>query len=122
MSQQQSVTGGRTCNQQLYNEYITDQAPSKRSKAIQYQTNTGNTQEDFCDKNKDKKGTHGISLAKALKASAKVSVLVSMDTPRPSTATAPRGRGVVMIPTMVPAKMASRFLGKQADKADRREW
>lgn len=49
-------------------------------------------------------------MAKAEKASAKESVLVSMDTPRPNMATAPRGRGVVMMPTMVPAKMASRFL------------
>ena len=49
-------------------------------------------------------------MAKAEKPSANVSVLVSMDTPRPSIATAPSGSGVVMMPTMVPAKMASRFL------------
>ncbi len=52
--------------------------------------------------------THGISLANALKASANESVLVSIDTPRPSTATAPSGSGVVMMPTIVPAKIASR--------------
>ena len=53
--------------------------------------------------------SHGISLANALNASANVSVLVSIDTPRPSTATAPSGSGVVMMPTIVPVKMASRF-------------
>ena len=58
--------------------------------------------------------THGISLAKALKAAAKVRVLVSMAAPRPSMATAPRGRGCVMMPTMVPRKTASR---RQACKA-----
>jgi hypothetical protein len=37
-------------------------------------------------------------LEKAEKAAAKVSVLVIMETHRPSMATAPRGRGVVMMP------------------------
>lgn len=60
-------------------------------------------------------------MAKALKASAKVRVFVSMLTPRPSTATAPRGRGVVMMPTMVPAKIASRFL-QQEEGRDRVGW
>ena len=54
--------------------------------------------------------THGISLEKALKASAKVSTLVSMAAPMPSIATAPRGSGVVMMPTMVPTKTESRCL------------
>mmetsp|Transcript_31658 Transcript_31658/g.57526 ORF Transcript_31658/g.57526 Transcript_31658/m.57526 type:complete len:210 (-) Transcript_31658:28-657(-) len=52
--------------------------------------------------------SQGISLAKALKASGKVRTLVSMAAPRPRTATAPRGRGVVIIPTMVPIKTASK--------------
>ena len=51
---------------------------------------------------------YGISLVKALNAAAKVSVLVSMEAPRPSIATAPRGSGVVMMPTIVPTKIASR--------------
>mmetsp|Transcript_20254 Transcript_20254/g.56152 ORF Transcript_20254/g.56152 Transcript_20254/m.56152 type:complete len:207 (-) Transcript_20254:45-665(-) len=52
--------------------------------------------------------SHGISLAKALKAAAKVMVLVSIAAPRPSIATAPRGRGEVMIPAMVATKIDSR--------------
>lgn len=50
----------------------------------------------------------GISLAKALNAAAKVRVLVIMVAPRPSMATAPRGRGWVMMPAMVPKKMERR--------------
>lgn len=53
-------------------------------------------------------GAHGISLAKAENAAAKVSVLVSIVAPRPSMATAPSGSGLVMMPTMVPRKIASR--------------
>ena len=52
--------------------------------------------------------THGISLAKALNAAAKVKVLVSMVAPRPIMATAPSGSGLVMIPTIVPRKIAKR--------------
>ena len=51
---------------------------------------------------------HGISLENAEKAAEKVSVFVSIVAPKPSMATAPRGRGWVMMPTMVPRKMASR--------------
>lgn len=54
------------------------------------------------------RGAHGISEEKALKAWVKVSVLVSMLAPRPSMATAPRGSGLVMMPTMVPMNTASR--------------
>lgn len=51
---------------------------------------------------------HGISLANAENAAANVSVLVSIVAPRPSIATAPSGSGLVMMPTIVPRKMASR--------------
>ena len=49
-------------------------------------------------------GTYGISEAKALNASAKVSTFVIMAAPRPMMATAPSGSGVVMMPTIVPAR------------------
>ncbi len=52
--------------------------------------------------------SYGISLEKALKAAAKVKVLVSIVAPSPIIATAPKGNGLVMIPTIVPRKMASR--------------
>ncbi len=52
--------------------------------------------------------SYGISLEKALKAAAKVRVLVSIVAPSPIIATAPKGSGLVMIPTIVPRKMASR--------------
>ena len=52
--------------------------------------------------------SQGISEAKAEKAAAKVRVLVAMAAPSPSMATAPRGSGLVMMPTIVPRKMASR--------------
>lgn len=52
--------------------------------------------------------TYGISLENALKAAPNVRVLVSMVAPRPSMATAPRGRGCVIIPTIVAKKMARR--------------
>jgi len=52
--------------------------------------------------------SYGISLEKALKAAAKVKVLVSIVAPRPNIATAPKGKGLVMIPTIVPRKMASK--------------
>lgn len=52
--------------------------------------------------------TYGISLEKALNAAANVKVLVSMVAPSPIIATAPKGRGFVMIPTMVPRNMARR--------------
>ena len=51
--------------------------------------------------------SHGIGSPKAENAAANVSVLVSTEAPRPSSATAPRGRGWVMIPTMVARKIAS---------------
>ena len=51
---------------------------------------------------------HGISLANAEKAPAKVRVPVKMDAPSPMMATAPRGSGLVMIPAMVARKMAKR--------------
>ncbi len=44
---------------------------------------------------------------KAEKAAAKVRVLVRTEAPSPSKATAPRGRGCVIIPTMVARKIAS---------------
>lgn len=52
--------------------------------------------------------TYGISLANALKAAAKVRVFVSIQTPSPIMATAPKGNGVVIIPTIVPRKMDRR--------------
>ena len=52
--------------------------------------------------------SYGISLEKALKAAAKVKVLVNIVAPSPIIATAPKGNGLVMIPTIVPRKMASR--------------
>lgn len=52
--------------------------------------------------------TYGISLANALKAAPKVRTFVSMVAPNPSTATAPRGRGCVMMPTIVDKKIANR--------------
>ena len=51
---------------------------------------------------------YGISLEKALNAAANVKVLVSMVAPSPIIATAPKGNGFVMIPTIVPRKIASR--------------
>ena len=54
-----------------------------------------------------KEQTHGISLAKALKAAPNVRVFVSMVAPNPSIATAPKGRGCVIMPTMVERKIAS---------------
>lgn len=52
--------------------------------------------------------TYGISLENALKACAKVRVLVSMVAASPIIATAPSGSGLVIIPTIVPRKIASR--------------
>ena len=52
--------------------------------------------------------SQGISEATAENAAAKVSVLVTMAAPRPSIATAPSGSGLVMMPTIVPRKIASR--------------
>lgn len=52
--------------------------------------------------------TYGISLENALKACAKVRVLVNMVAASPIMATAPRGSGLVMIPTIVPRKIARR--------------
>mmetsp|Transcript_17274 Transcript_17274/g.23871 ORF Transcript_17274/g.23871 Transcript_17274/m.23871 type:complete len:196 (-) Transcript_17274:78-665(-) len=51
----------------------------------------------------------GISLAKALKAAANVSTFVAIATPRPIMATAPRGSGVVIIPTIVARKIERSF-------------
>ncbi|KAE8124218.1 hypothetical protein FH972_019123 [Carpinus fangiana] len=50
--------------------------------------------------------SQGIGSPKAEKAATKVSVLVSTDAPRPIRATAPRGKGCVMIPTMVARRCA----------------
>lgn len=50
---------------------------------------------------------HGIGSPKAENAAEKVSVFVSTDAPRPIRATAPRGRGWVIIPTIVAKKIAS---------------
>jgi hypothetical protein len=52
--------------------------------------------------------SQGISEEKAEKACAKVSVPVIIVAPRPSIATAPSGSGCVMIPTIVPRKIARR--------------
>lgn len=51
--------------------------------------------------------SHGIGSPNAENAAANVSVRVSTAAPRPSSATAPSGRGWVMIPTMVARKMDS---------------
>lgn len=51
--------------------------------------------------------SHGTGLRKSESAAEKVRVLVSMDTPVPSKAMAPRGKGQVMISTMVGRKIAS---------------
>ncbi|KAG6632462.1 hypothetical protein CIPAW_13G161200 [Carya illinoinensis] len=51
--------------------------------------------------------SQGIGSPKAENAAAKVRVLVSTEAPSPISATAPRGNGWVMIPTIVARKMAS---------------
>lgn len=51
--------------------------------------------------------SQGIGSPKAENAAEKVSVLVSTEAPRPIRATAPSGKGCVMIPTMVARKIAS---------------
>lgn len=51
--------------------------------------------------------SHGIGSPKAENAAAKVSVLVRTHAPSPMSATAPSGRGWVMIPTIVARKMES---------------
>ncbi|KAE8056280.1 hypothetical protein FH972_013066 [Carpinus fangiana] len=51
--------------------------------------------------------SQGIGSPKAEKAAVKVSVLVSTNAPKPIKATTPRGKGCVMISTMVARKMAS---------------
>lgn len=56
-------------------------------------------------KKKARAMSQGIGSPKAEKAAAKVRVLVRTQAPRPMRATAPRGRGWVMIPTMVDRKM-----------------
>ena len=58
--------------------------------------------------NSSTQATHGISLAKAEKAAENVRVLVTIVAPKPSMATAPSGSGCVMMPAMVPRKIASR--------------
>lgn len=50
--------------------------------------------------------SHGMGSPKAEKAAEKGRVLVRTEAPRPMRATAPRGRGWVMMPTMVARKMA----------------
>lgn len=57
-------------------------------------------------KKKARAMSQGIGSPKAEKAAAKVSVLVRTEAPRPSKATAPRGKGWVMMPTMVARKIA----------------
>ena len=54
------------------------------------------------------RNTYGISLEKALNAAPKGSTLVSMVAPRPSMATAPKGSGCVMMPTIVDRNIASK--------------
>lgn len=58
-------------------------------------------------KKKAKAISHGMGSPKAEKAAAKVRVLVKTQAPKPIKATAPRGRGWVMIPTMVARKIES---------------
>lgn len=50
--------------------------------------------------------SHGIGSPKAENAAPNVRVLVSTEAPNPNKATAPSGRGCVMIPTMVARKIA----------------
>lgn len=56
-------------------------------------------------KKKARAMSQGIGSPKAEKAAANVRVLVRTQAPRPMRATAPRGRGCVIIPTMVDRKM-----------------
>lgn len=51
--------------------------------------------------------SHGIGSPKAENAAEKVKVLVKTEAPRPNRATAPNGKGWVIIPTMVAKKMES---------------
>lgn len=51
--------------------------------------------------------SHGIGSPNPENAPAKVRVLVRTETPRPNIATAPSGSGCVIMPTMVPKKIAS---------------
>lgn len=51
--------------------------------------------------------SHGMGSPKAENAAAKVSVFVRTEAPRPIKATAPKGNGCVMIPTIVAKKMES---------------
>lgn len=51
--------------------------------------------------------SHGIGSPKAENAAEKVRVLVRTEAPNPNNATAPRGSGWVMIPTIVARKIAS---------------
>ena len=50
--------------------------------------------------------SHGIGSPNPENAAAKGRVLVRTETPRPRMATAPSGSGCVMMPTMVPRKIA----------------
>lgn len=58
-------------------------------------------------KKKARAMSQGMGSPKAEKAAENVNVLVKTEAPRPSRATAPRGSGWAMIPTMVARKMAS---------------
>lgn len=51
--------------------------------------------------------SHGIGSPNPENAAAKVRVLVRTETPNPNIATAPRGKGCVIMPTIVPRKIAS---------------
>lgn len=58
-------------------------------------------------KKKARQISHGIGSPKPEKAATNGSVLVRTETPNPNMATAPSGNGCVMIPTMVPRKIAN---------------
>lgn len=58
-------------------------------------------------KKKARQISQGIGSPKPEKAAANVRVLVRTETPKPKIATAPSGSGCVMMPTMVPKKIAS---------------
>lgn len=58
-------------------------------------------------KKKARAMSHGIGSPKAEKAAVNVRVLVRTEAPSPNRATAPRGSGCVMIPTIVARKIAS---------------
>lgn len=58
-------------------------------------------------KKKARAMSQGMGSPKPENAAAKGSVLVRTETPNPNIATAPRGKGCVIMPTIVPKKIAS---------------